>query len=95
MTSGLVEVETTGPSATKRLGMTREDVFPEREGPRTSVERCGPAHDHVPFADSEVDACDRRCAVRRTRSWSYAPRAVTIGLVCKRLVAAVVDCRVT
>ena len=40
MTSGFVEVETTAPSDSKILGMTRDDVFPERGGPSTSVERC-------------------------------------------------------
>ena len=39
MTSGLVDVDTTGPSDSKILGMTRDDVFPERGGPSTSVER--------------------------------------------------------
>ena len=43
-----VDVETTGPRASRILGMTREDVFPEREGPRTRVDRCGPAHDQPP-----------------------------------------------
>ena len=46
MTSGLVEVETTGPSDSKILGMTREDVFPDRGGPNTRVERSAPAHIH-------------------------------------------------
>ena len=47
-TSGLVEVETTAPEAAKTLGMTRDDVFPERDGPRTRVDRWGSAHAHPP-----------------------------------------------
>src|ERR1700683_3935562 len=48
ITSDLVDVETTGPCDSKILGMTREDVFPQRDGPSTSVDRCGPDHDHPP-----------------------------------------------
>ena len=49
ITSGLVEVETTGPLASRILGMTREDVLPDRDGPRTRVDRCGPAQAHPPL----------------------------------------------
>ncbi len=45
-TSGLVEVDTTGPAAAKRLGMTTDEVFPERGGPSTSMECSGRAKCH-------------------------------------------------
>jgi len=47
-TSGLVEVLTTAPGAARTLGITIADVFPERDGPSTRVERSGPAHAQPP-----------------------------------------------
>ncbi len=44
MTSGLVEVETTGPGATSAFGITRVVVLPDRGGPRTSMPCCGAAN---------------------------------------------------
>ena len=45
-TSGFVDVATTAPGADKTLGTTSADVLPERDGPRTSVDRSAPAHAH-------------------------------------------------
>jgi len=44
-------VETTGPSESRILGMTRDDVFPERGGPSTRTEHSAPDHAHpcAPF----------------------------------------------
>jgi hypothetical protein len=44
ITSGLVEVDTTGPVAARIAGMMTEDVFPDRGGPKTSTELSGAAH---------------------------------------------------
>ena len=43
ITSGLVEVDTTGPVAARIAGMMIEEVFPERGGPKTRTERSGAA----------------------------------------------------
>jgi hypothetical protein len=43
MTSGLVEVATTARCVKKILGIIRDDVFPERDGPKASTLRCDPA----------------------------------------------------
>ena len=42
-TSGLVEVDTTGPLLASTLGMINEDVFPERGGPRIMTDCSGRA----------------------------------------------------
>jgi hypothetical protein len=41
MTSGLVDVDTTGPLLAKIFGMISDVVLPERGGPRTITECCG------------------------------------------------------
>ena len=70
ITSGLVEVETTAPLASKRLGMTREDVFPERGGPSTRVDRCGPAHDQPSCTVPEVNTVPVVTAIACSRTSS-------------------------
>jgi hypothetical protein len=40
-TSGLVDVDTTGPLLTITLGMINDDVFPDRGGPRTITDCSG------------------------------------------------------
>ena len=44
ITSGLVDVLTAGPDATRRLGMINEDVLPDRGGPRTNTDCSGGAN---------------------------------------------------
>ncbi len=47
-TSGLVDVDTTGPRWQSRVGMITALVFPERGGPSTSTARSGLAARHRP-----------------------------------------------
>ncbi len=48
-TSGLVDVDTTGPLLAITLGMIRDDVFPERGGPRIITDCCGLAKHQRPW----------------------------------------------
>ena len=55
-TSGLVDVDTTGPLLAITLGMINEDVFPERGGPRIITDCSGRAKHQPSFAVPEIDA---------------------------------------
>ena len=84
ITSGLVEVDTTAAGASRTQGMTIDEVFPDRGGPRTIMDASGPANDGTVESSAVDDVAGVEAPPRPSRNVeadrSVATRSGWLGL---------------